>query len=132
MCQSFRFLSWLKAFLGSSPSLPICTLPGFQVIFPKSRLDPVSLWLRRLLRTDRPPVVWRPESRLSSITFKAPHSLALVISELYLSSWFPFHTVPPNETTLGSLNRPGCFIPSSLISSSLAGIPHLTSTHSTF
>lgn len=73
MCQSFPFLSWLTAFLGSSPTLPTCTLPGCQAIFPKHRLDLVSLWLRKLLSL---PVVWRPESRAGSIAFKAPCSLA--------------------------------------------------------
>lgn len=53
MCPCFRFLSWLKAFLGPSPSLRVCTLPGGQVTFPKSRLHLVRLCLRMLLRTDR-------------------------------------------------------------------------------
>ena len=69
MCQGFRFLFWLTASLGSSPTLPTCTLPGCQAMSPKHRLDLVSLWLRKLLSLT---VVWRPESRPGSNAFKAP------------------------------------------------------------
>lgn len=101
------------------PFLSTLCLPS-RVIFPKRRSDLASLWLRKLLRL---PVVWRLEFRPTSITFKAPHSLVPVVAELYLSSLSPFHTVPPNETTLSCLNMPSCFIPSVLTSFSLIECP---------
>lgn len=115
MCQSFWFLSWLRAFLGSSPTLPVCTLTGCQVIFPKHRLDLVSLWLRKLTL----PVVWRPQSRPRSL---APAALNLTCR---LGSLLTL----PRERALGSLISLAASIPFVIFFSSWNALSHFHPLH---
>ena len=116
MCQSFWFLSWLIAFLGSSPTLPVCTLTGCQVIFPKHRLDLVSLWLRKLLTL---PVVWRPQSRPRSL---APAALNLTCR---LGSLLTL----PRERALGSLISLAASVPFVIFFSSWNALSHFHPLH---
>lgn len=117
-CQSVRFLSWLKPLsLGSSPPLPVHAA-WLRVLFLKCRSDLASLWLRKLLRLP----VWRVESGPPSVTLKARHSLARVIAALEPCS--PSPVLSTQQSYLGSLNIPSCFIPSvSLLLSGWNAVP---------